>query len=86
MASVIPMRQPILVGHHSEGRNRRYREKIWNTTGKSVKAQGKAGYYADKAESDQKQRCHIFGRSRCFGKVRGEAKGLADGAGFYEGG
>lgn len=51
MASVIPMGQPILVGHHSEGRDRRYREKIWNTMGKSVKAQEKAGYYADRAEA-----------------------------------
>jgi len=28
MASVIPFGQPILVGHHSEGRDRRYRAKI----------------------------------------------------------
>jgi len=28
MASVIPFGQPILVGHHSEGRDRRYRERI----------------------------------------------------------
>ena len=34
-ASVIPMGQPILVGHHSEGRDRRYREGISNTFGKS---------------------------------------------------
>lgn len=51
MSSVIPMEQPILVGHHSEGRDRRYRDKIWNTMGKSVEAQKKAGYYADKAEA-----------------------------------
>lgn len=36
MASVIPMGQPIMVGHHSEKADRRYREKIWNTMGKSV--------------------------------------------------
>jgi hypothetical protein len=28
MASVIPFGQPILIGHHSEGRDRRYRDKI----------------------------------------------------------
>ena len=51
MASAIPMGQPILIGHHSEWRDRRYRDKIWNTMGKSVEAQKKAGYYADKAEA-----------------------------------
>ena len=30
MASVIPLGQPILVGHYSEGRDRRYRERIRN--------------------------------------------------------
>ena len=30
MASVIPMGQPILIGHHSERRDRNYREKIGN--------------------------------------------------------
>lgn len=36
MAAVIPMGQPILVGHHSEKGDRNYRSKIWNLTGKSV--------------------------------------------------
>lgn len=31
MADVIPFGQPILVGHHSERADRRYRERIWNT-------------------------------------------------------
>lgn len=31
MGDVIPMGQPILVGHYSEGRDRRYRERIRNT-------------------------------------------------------
>lgn len=51
MASVIPMGQPILIGHHSEKRDRNYRDKIHNTMGRSVAASDKAGYYADKAES-----------------------------------
>ena len=33
-ASVIPFGQPILIGHHSEGRDRRYRDKIHNDMGK----------------------------------------------------
>lgn len=51
MASVIPMGQPILVGHHSEKSDRNYREKIHNTMGKSVAASQKAAYYTEKAES-----------------------------------
>lgn len=51
MASVIPMGQPILVGHHSETRDRNYRAKIHSTMGRSFAASKKAAYYADKAES-----------------------------------
>lgn len=51
MASVISMGQPILVGHHSEKRDRRYREKIHDTMRKSVEKQKKASYYARKAET-----------------------------------
>lgn len=50
MASVIPMGQPILVGHHSEKRDRNYRVKIDNTARKAIETFNKAGYYADKAE------------------------------------
>lgn len=49
MASAIPFGQPILVGHHSERRDRNYRDKIWNTMGQGVKLQEKADYYKEKA-------------------------------------
>jgi len=49
MASVIPFGQPILVGHHSEGRDRRYRDKIHNKMSQSVEASKKAEYYKEKA-------------------------------------
>lgn len=49
--SAIPMGQPILVGHHSEQRDRRYREKAWDTLGKAVKLSDKANYYEGKANS-----------------------------------
>ena len=51
MASVIPFGQPILVGHYSEGRDRRYRERIHNTFGKAFATMDKADYYAQKAAS-----------------------------------
>lgn len=50
MAGAIPMGQPILVGHHSEQRDRNYRDKIHNTMGKSVAASQKAAYYTEKAD------------------------------------
>jgi hypothetical protein len=49
MASVIPMGQPILVGHHSEKGDRNYRKKIQNKTSKAIEASNKAEYYAAKA-------------------------------------
>ncbi len=51
MASVIPFGQPILVGHHSEGRDRNYRAKIHATIGRAVAAQKTANYYSEKAKT-----------------------------------
>ncbi|MEJ7139487.1 DUF3560 domain-containing protein [Amphibiibacter pelophylacis] len=51
MAEVIPFGQPILVGHHSETRDRNYRNRIHNTFGKAFAAQDKAAHYAQKAAS-----------------------------------
>ena len=51
MASVIPMGQPILVGHHSEKRDRNYRARIWRTQGRCVELQRKAEYFRSKASS-----------------------------------
>jgi len=51
MSDQIPFGQPILVGHHSEGRHRRHLDKIHNKMGQSVKLDEKADYYERKAES-----------------------------------
>jgi len=50
MASVIPFGQPILVGHHSEGRDRRYRGRINATFDKGFKEMDKAEHYHEQAE------------------------------------
>lgn len=50
MASVIPFGQPIMVGHHSEQRDRNYRDRINNTFGKAFNESDKADYYQQKAE------------------------------------
>ncbi|MCF3643220.1 DUF3560 domain-containing protein [Rhizobium sp. TRM95111] len=49
MAEAIPFGQPILVGHHSEKRDRNYRDRIHNTFGKAFDLHNKAKHYAGKA-------------------------------------
>lgn len=51
MASVIPMGQPILVGHHSEGRDRRYRARIWKKQDQACELAAKAKHFQEKAAS-----------------------------------
>ena len=51
LGSVLPFGQPILVGHHSEGKHRRLIENIDNNMRKSVEAQDKADYLETKAAS-----------------------------------
>ncbi len=51
MTEHIPLGQPILIGHHSEKRDRTYRQKIKNTYSKAIEASDKAAYYADKAST-----------------------------------
>jgi hypothetical protein len=51
LASVIPFGQPILVGHHSEGRDRRYREKIHRTFVAAFEADKRAKELERRAES-----------------------------------
>lgn len=51
MSSAIPFGQPILVGHHSEKRDRNYRQRIHNTFGKAFEEQEKADYYKQRAEN-----------------------------------
>lgn len=51
MADAIPFGQPILVGHHSEGRDRRYRGRITATYEKAFAATDKAKHYAQRAAS-----------------------------------
>jgi hypothetical protein len=51
MAGVIPFGQPILVGHHSEGRDRNFRSRIQGTYGKAFALDDKAKHYEKKAAS-----------------------------------
>lgn len=51
LTDMIPMGQPILVGHHSEKGHRAHLKKIDNNMRKGVEASQKASYYANKAAS-----------------------------------
>ena len=49
-SDMIPLGQPILVGHHSEGRHRRHLASMDSRRHKGLEEHGKAEHYADKAE------------------------------------
>jgi len=51
MGSVIPPGQPILIGHHSEGRHRNLQKKIDNAHRRAYEAEEKAEYYQNRAEA-----------------------------------
>lgn len=51
MLSAIPFGQPILIGHHSEMRDRNYRARARNKMHQGVQEGDKAAYYAAKAEA-----------------------------------
>jgi hypothetical protein len=51
MSKRIPMGQPIHVGHYSEKSDRSYRDRVWNTMGRSVEHERTAEYYRDKANA-----------------------------------
>jgi hypothetical protein len=76
MASFIPFGQPILVGHHSEGRDRRFRKKIRNTFDKSFQAQETANYYSDKAETIENNRAIFSDDPEALDKLREKLAGI----------
>lgn len=56
MSDVIPFGQPILVGHHSENRDRNYRSRVENTMRKSIELDSKADYYEQRAKAIENNR------------------------------
>ena len=51
ISDMIPMGQPILIGHHSERRHRRDLERIHSLTDKAIEAGEKAEHYEKKTEN-----------------------------------
>ncbi len=84
MASVIPFGQPILVGHHSEKRDRNYRDKIHNTFGRSFEKSEKAEYYKDKAETIENNDAISSDDPQALQKLRDKLRGLKESQEFMK--
>lgn len=76
MASVIPMGQPILIGHHSEGRDRRYRARIENKFRASYEEQKTAEYWARRAEAAANNHAISSDDPEALQKLKKELAGL----------
>ena len=78
MAGAIPFGQPILVGHHSEGRDRRYRQKIRDKMSQSVKHEKTAKYYAEKANAAENNHAISSDDPEAIAKIKREIEGLEE--------
>ena len=73
MADVIPFGQPILVGHHSEQRDRNYRDRIHNKFGKSFELEDKAKHYESRAASAEANHAISSDDPASLGQARRQA-------------
>lgn len=76
MADCIPFGQPILVGHHSEHRDRRFRDRIHNTFGKAFDTHKKAEYYAQRARSAEKNQAIFSDDPEAIDKLKNKLYSL----------
>ena len=74
MAGAIPFGQPILVGHHSETRDRRYRDRIWQKFGQSHAAFEKAK--RQEARTDAARRNETFDNGDPSPRFRSDASDI----------
>lgn len=84
MASAIPFGQPILIGHHSEKRDRNYRKKIHNTYGKAFEKRDKADYYEEKAQSIESNTAIFSDDPEAMNKLQEKLKSLEDNQAFMK--
>ncbi len=84
MSSVIPFGQPILVGHHSEGRDRNYRKKIQRMHEKSWESQEKSKYYENKAEVVESNDAISSDDPNAIEKLKERLKGLENNQAFMK--
>ena len=83
-ASMIPLGQPILVGHHSEKRDRNFRKRIQNNFSKGIELKEKASKLRSSRRQRRQGRCFIR-RSRCGRQAGGEAAAARTEAGALQG-
>jgi len=84
MADFIPFGQPILVGHHSEKRDRNFRKKIHNKFGQSFQAQDKAKHYARKAETIANSEAIFSDDPQAIEKLKEKLANLQSAQGFMK--
>lgn len=75
-AQMIPFGQPILVGHHSEKRDRAYRNRIQRRFERSFELSKKADYYARRAASAQANRSISSDDPEAIFKLEEKIRGL----------
>lgn len=78
LGSIIPMGQPILVGHHSERRHRALLKRIDNAMRKSVESLDKAKHYANKAEAIENNTAIFSDDPNALDKLREKLKSLEE--------
>lgn len=76
IGSFIPMGQPIMVGHHSEGRHRRDLAKIDSYMRRSVEENKKADYYERRAEAAENNRAIFTDDPEAVDKMRAKVDEL----------
>lgn len=70
MTDAIPFGQPILAGHHSEGRDRNYRDRAWNLMGKSIDLGERAKELERGAEAAENNDAVFSDDPQAAGKLR----------------
>jgi hypothetical protein len=78
MADAIPFGQPILVGHHSEKRDRNYRNKIHRTFEKSFETQKKAERISERAAAAESNDAISSDDPEALVKLREKLAGLEE--------
>jgi hypothetical protein len=84
IGDMIPMGQPILVGHHSEGRHRRDIGRIDSNMRKSVEASDKANYYEDKARRLESSNIISSDDPEALQKLKNKLSGLQEAQELYK--
>lgn len=86
MARCIPLGQPILIGHYSEGRDRRFRARMRGAMDKSVAAGKKADYYEAKVTSIEENTAIFSDDPDAIDKLEARIKELVEQQNFWKAG